>query len=232
MLKVQTYIQQKQQEFALHPFFERLQRNDGLGEVLPFAPKLLFWAMTFQDVIRLNELQIHDPRLREIAHEHRGEEAGHDQWLLTDLIKIEGTLPSVRSLFGSGHASTRDASYALVAEVFRATTDLEHLILLLVLESTGQCFLEFISDYCERKGVSQSFRYLSHFHLDAEAGHAVFEQKLKSYLDALRVPDGERWCAMAMVDRVFQAFNHMLDGFEHSLAHHSAREATACQPAC
>jgi len=215
MKKIQAHIADQQLGFALHPLFARLRRNDPLREVLPFLSHLSFWVMAFQDVLRLNESRFHDPTLKKIARHHRSEDAGHDKWFLADLLKIEGQNPDMRALFSSQHAATRDATYALVSEVYRAGSDYERIVLLLSLESTGHIFFEAIAAYFERMGVTQSLQYFSRHHIDVEKSHEVFEHQMHAFLDTIVLPEGENASCCALVDRAYQAFTLMFDHFEN-----------------
>ena len=80
MRVVKNYVVGKQDNFRAHPFFARLERNDCPATIKPYASALTFWVMTFQDILRLNEAQVTDARLREVAAQHRAEDAGHDRW--------------------------------------------------------------------------------------------------------------------------------------------------------
>jgi hypothetical protein len=54
MKVVLEYIARRQEVFANHPFFEDLKQDRPVEQILAFAPRLAFWVMTFQDVLRLN----------------------------------------------------------------------------------------------------------------------------------------------------------------------------------
>lgn len=214
MKTVQNYIADQQLKFGLHPFFQRLDRNEPLRHVLPFASGLTFWAMVFQDVLRLNEEHVTDPEMKKIARHHRGEDSGHDKWFLNDLIKIEGSNPDIRALFGKQHKVTRDVSYALISEVYRAQSDYERIILILALESTGHIFFEKIASYFERFGVVQCLQYFSRTHIDVEKAHEVFEKQMEATLSAIELPAEVRERCLQLVDRAYKAFNEMFDFFE------------------
>src|SRR5262245_3475752 len=117
MREILEHLRYKQAHFGVHPYFQRLERNEPLGSVLPFASFLTVWAMTFQDLLRMKDARVLDPKFRSMSRHHRAEDAGHDKWFLADLVKIEGGHPAVRDVFSAAHAPTRDATYALMAEV-------------------------------------------------------------------------------------------------------------------
>src|SRR6185312_10890845 len=104
------------------------------------APRLAFWVMSFQDILRLNEQMVNDPVLKRIARHHRDEDLGHERWFLEDIAKLTGGPLTISALYGRASASTRDAAYQLITEVYRATDDRLRIVLVLVLESTGHVF--------------------------------------------------------------------------------------------
>lgn len=214
MQSVQAYIADQQRTLTLHPFFVRLRRNAPLREILPFVSHLSFWAMSFQDVLRLNEARVRDPALRRIARHHRAEDSGHDKWFLNDLLKIEGRNPDIRTLFSASHAAVRDASYALVGEALGAASDAERIALLLALESTGHVFFGAVAGWLERVGVTQCLQYFSRHHIDVEKSHEVFEHQMCAFLDSIELSAESRAACHALVDRVYVAFGAIFDHFE------------------
>src|SRR5690606_27838686 len=115
---IQNYIDSKQQAFMHHPFYEVLERLDGLKEIGYFVLELTFWAMTFQDILRINEIRVQDPELKKIARHHRQEDAGHDRWFMYDKKYMEGlnsnlvcNTNDISWVFGRDLQFMRDASY-------------------------------------------------------------------------------------------------------------------------
>src|SRR5688572_9302981 len=82
------------------------------------------------------------------------------------------------------HEATRDAAFAIMAEVFRATDDRVRVILLLTLESAGHVFFGRVTDFVERCGRGSAMRYFGPAHLEIERGHEVFERDMAAALDA------------------------------------------------
>jgi hypothetical protein len=216
MKTIQTYISTKQASFSRHAFFTRLAQHAPLAEVLPFAKAMSFWIMSFQDILRLNETHVTDPVLKPIAYSHKMEDAGHELWFLNDLLTLDEKLPDIRYLFGREHAATRDASYALVAEVFRAKSDVERIALVLALESTGHVFFERIATYLEemRFGRYNEFRYFARKHLDVELDHEVFEDEKEDLIENLPMTGEQELACQQLVDRAYDAFIAMFDHLE------------------
>src|SRR4029079_13090631 len=140
MKLVEAHVAKRQAEFSKQDFLADERLGGGVGGVLSFAPDLTFWVMAFQDILRLNASLTRDPQMRKIVRHHRAEDAGHERWFLDDLAAMQIPAPDVRWLFGDRHAPTRDAAYALVTEVYRATDDRLRLVLVKTLESAGHVF--------------------------------------------------------------------------------------------
>jgi hypothetical protein len=211
MKLIQLHIARKQAEFAGHPFFSQLETSLAFPEALSFAPGLTFWVMAFQDVLRLNERFTRDPELRKIARHHRAEDSGHHHWFLDDLENIGANDNDIRWLFGKQHAETRDAAYALMAEVYRASDDRLRLVLLMTLESAGHIFFERSAKVVERVGKSDALKYFSFSHLEVEKNHEVFEKEMARKIDAIYLAPELREQAEAMVDRCYAAFDSMFE---------------------
>jgi len=210
MKTLKTQLADKQFGFSLHPMFDRMQRETAVAEMLAFVPAVSFWASAMPDVLRLNEGRVVDAGLRQAVRAHRAAYAGLDRWFAADLLKIEGHLPYAAEVFGPKHTVTRDATYALVAEVFQAGSDAERIALVLAVECVGQVFFEEIAAYVERMGLTQSFQFLARRKVDVKG---LFRQAME-----LATSEAEREAARGVVERVFAAFQTMFDGFEAACA--------------
>ncbi|KTC97504.1 hypothetical protein Lgee_1825 [Legionella geestiana] len=220
MKSIQNYIDSKQQEFVNHPFFEVLEKLDSLEEISYFVPELTFWAMTFQDILRLNEERVTDPYLKKVARHHRLEDAGHEKWFLQDK-KYMGARSVVDSgcknddvawLYGKESQITRDAAYAILSEVYKADNEMLNIALLLTLESSGHVFFEKVAKQVKKTGEDSNLKYFSSSHLEVEMAHALFEEEMERKLYERDIPVNVRREALKMVDRCYDAFNKMFDG--------------------
>ncbi|MFT4059462.1 MAG: hypothetical protein QM652_07930 [Legionella sp.] len=219
MQVIQDYINTKQQEFRNHPFFTILEQLDSLEEISYFVPELTFWAMTFQDILRINEERVTDPYLKKIARHHRLEDAGHDKWFLHDK-KYMGTISVDKScdnndvswLYSKETQLTRDAAYALVAEVYKSNNEHINIALLLTLESSGHVFFEKVARQVQKTGEDKNLKYFSNAHLEVEKAHAMFEKEMERVLFARQIPQNVKRDALKMIDHCYEAFNKMFDG--------------------
>jgi hypothetical protein len=213
MDQVKRYITEKQAQLLAHPFFKDLERDAPFEIAMDFAPGLTFWVFAFQDILRLNEQRVVDPGLRAIARHHRAEDRGHDAWFLQDVAEIDPAPRGFGWLFGPHHMQTRDAAYALVAEVFRASNDHVRIALLLTLESAGHVFFERVAAYVGRNEAGNKLTYFSTKHLEVEKQHELFEAELMKPLD-IELPPDVRDAAVAMIDRSYQAFDEIFNGLK------------------
>lgn len=219
MKTIQTYIDSKQQEFMSHPFFAVLEKLDSLEEISYFVPELTFWAMTFQDILRINEERVKDPYLKKVARHHRLEDAGHDKWFLHDK-KYMGNVShetycnkdDVAWLYSKETQLTRDAAYSIMSEIYKTDDELLNIALLLTLESSGHVFFEKVVKQVKKTGEDKNLKYFSSSHLEVELAHALFEEEMEKNLFAIQVPINVRREALKMIDRCYDAFNKMFDG--------------------
>jgi hypothetical protein len=218
MKVVLEHIAARQEHFGSHPFFKELKQDRPVEQLMAFAPKLAFWVMTFQDVLRLNAHFIADEGLKRLAIQHCAEEKGHDRWFFEDIAELTGKQLSVSALFGRTHASTRDATYALVSEVYRPMDDRLRIVLVLTLEATSHVFFGRTSMLISAKGCSQRLRYFSEFHVQVEQQHEVFEEEMERRLRSIELPPALRAQALALVERTYAAFERMLHGLRSELA--------------
>jgi hypothetical protein len=222
MKLVEAHVAKKQAEFSNHAFFSEQRLGSGLWGALSFAPDLTFWVMAFQDILRLNATLTRDPQMRKIVRHHRAEDAGHDRWFLDDLAAMQIPAPDVRWLFGERHSPTRDAAYALVSEVYRATDDRLRLVLVKTLESAGHVFFGRVAAFVERVGLSKVLKYFSFSHLEVEKNHQVFEDEMARIVSGIRLPAKLRTEAKQLVDRCYIAFGAMFDAMCEAEAHRAA----------
>jgi len=219
MKTIQAYIDSKQNEFMNHPFFKLIEQFKTLKEINYFVPELTFWAMTFQDILRLNEEKVQDPYLKKIARHHRLEDSGHEKWFLHDKEYMSSTtsevvkdMHDVAWLYGKDLQATRDAAYAIVSEIYKIDDEYLNVALLLTLESSGHVFFEKVANQVKKSGEDENLLYFSSSHLDVEMAHALFEEEMERKLFEKVLPVNTRREALKMIDRCYDAFNQMFDG--------------------
>lgn len=219
MKAIESYIEEKQQEFIEHPFFKTLEQLNSLEEISCFVPELTFWAMTFQDILRINEERVTDPYLKKIARHHRLEDAGHEKWFLHDKQYMAEVSQNkfcnkndIAWLYSKESQITRDAAYAILSEIYKADDEILNIVLLLTLESSGHVFFEKVVKQVQKTGEDENLKYFSSSHLDVEMAHAIFEEEMERKLFERKIPVHTRREALKMVDRCYDAFSQMFDG--------------------
>ncbi|WP_240358384.1 hypothetical protein [Myxococcus vastator] len=217
MKEVLQHIAVREARFAAHPFFSDMRMDRPIEQVMAFAPRLTFWVMTFQDVLRLNAHFIQDAHFKALATRHHAEEGGHDQWFEEDICALTGGSLSIGSMYGRAHVKTRDAAYAIISEVYRPVDDRLRIVLLWALESTSHVFFSRTAIISAAQGADDRLKYFSDHHMQAEAQHAMFEQELAAELEAMQLSPQVRADALAMVDRIYAAFDTMFDGLRVNL---------------
>jgi len=220
MKTVRNYVERKQTEFRKHTFFTFFKEPfvDMLPEKLvDFAPKMTFWIMCFQDVLRLNAVHITHPVFYQVARIHQVEDAGHEKWFLNDLNRLGCGVPNLQTLYSQESAPVRYASYALVSEVFRANNDFERIALLLSLESSAQVFFEHIATFSESIGYSNFLEYFSNHHLNAEQSHESFNQEIEAQIDNIQLTPEQQQGVFESIDRVFLSFTAMFNELQKTL---------------
>lgn len=212
MQSIQDHVSKKQGALAGHPFLSSLRPDPALAKALWFAPLTAFWAMGFQDVIRMNAERVADSGLRKIIQQHRVEDAGHDQWYLQDLAAMGKRDVDLAWLYGEECRPIREATYAIASEVFRVADDVERVVLLLALEGAGHVLFGGVTKVLDEAGHSRRLRYFAHSHLEVEIGHDLFADEAKQFIKNITMSDERRAGAIALVDRVFAAFVLLADG--------------------
>lgn len=218
MRTIEAYIESKQYEFMNHPFFKLIERFETIEEINYFVPELTFWAMTFQDILRLNEERVTDPYLKKVARHHRLEDAGHEKWFLHDKKYMQKDPESVNDLhdiawlYSADTQATRDAAYKIVAEIYKIEDENLNIALLLTLESTGHIFFEKVANQVKKTGENDNLMYFSSNHLDVELAHAIFEEEMEKKMFERVLPVNVRRDALQMIDRCYEAFSEMFDG--------------------
>ncbi len=218
MKAIQDYIDSKQQEFMNHPFFEILSQFNELEQINYFVPELTFWAMTFQDILRINEEKVSDPYLKKIARHHRLEDAGHEKWFLQDKKYMaaastdKSPTNEVTWLYSKENQLIRDAAYGIMAEIYKSDDEILNIALLLTIESSGHVFFEKVANQVKKTGEDKNLRYFSSSHLEVEMAHALFEDEMERKLYERPIAIDVRRNALKMIDRCYDAFNKMFDG--------------------
>jgi hypothetical protein len=219
-------------QYEQHPFFQLLDGPGSPPEVRAMVPALTFFVFAFQDILRLNEQHMADPELKTIARQHRAEDAGHQNWFLHDARRL-GVEPGVEWTFGREHRATRDASYRLISEVFRASDDRVRVVMPIVLEAAGHPFFSRVFRFFERSGISAPLKYFAEAHWQVEEGHQMLQDSQSTVLRQLALPEHLRVECFSMIERMFDAIVGMIGDvharMERSRMEHSGYPSAALE---
>ena len=209
MEAVFSRISELAQRYEEQPFFRLLESAAGPAQVEALVPALTFFVFAFQDMLRLNEQQMVDPALKAIARKHRAEDAGHQNWFLHD-ARCLGVEPDVEWTFGPHQRPTRDTSYRLIAEVFRATDDRVRVVIPMVLEAAGHPFFSRVFRFFENAGVRADLKYFALSHWQVEESHEMLQDAQSAALSQLELPPALRAECLEMIERMFAAMADMV----------------------
>ncbi|MBN8610604.1 MAG: iron-containing redox enzyme family protein [Deltaproteobacteria bacterium] len=217
--ELRALVDREQEKLAAHPFFARLRTEATLADIRRVAPRVAFFVMAFQDVLRLVTEKTTDPVLRQLARAHQLEDAGHDHWYLRDLEVLDLTA-DLATLFSRDARAIRDVSYHQVAEAISAESDLARFAVVLCLEAAGVSFFASMVDGLERLGRSDGLLYFSKKHQAVEASHEIFEDQKQKAIDAIRVPTVAGAEVVRAVTRTFETMRNLADHLEALVTTH------------
>lgn len=213
MRRVLEHIAKQRSDFANHPFLVHLRGPGSVEQARAVVPRVAFFVLGFQDVLRLAYQRSTDPKIRSISKTHWDEDAGHDDWYLHDLEQF-GLSLDVRWLFSPEHQVTRDVSFTQLATVISAKDDSVRVSAIMALEATGaECFAAMI-DFLERVGYRAPLRYFARSHQHVEAAHEVFAEDDPGGLETIVVPEAALEDAIEAADSIFSSMARMLDDLD------------------
>ncbi len=208
--ELRALVDREQHRLAAHPFFSKLRNDASLADIRRVAPRVAFFVMAFQDVLRLVTEKTTDPTLRTLARAHQLEDAGHDHWYLRDLEALDLTT-DLATLFSRDARAIRDVSYHQVAEAISAESDLARFAVVLCLEAAGVSFFSSMVDGLDRLGRSEGLLYFSKKHQAVEASHEIFEDDKQAAIDAIEVPGSAAAEVLRSVSRTFETMRSLAD---------------------
>lgn len=207
---VTTEIALQRQALAQHPFLRRLEGSGTFEQARAMIPRLGFFVMAFQDVLRLVHQRSTDPEIRELTKTHWDEDTGHDLWYLQDLERL-GIPFDLRFLFSEEHRLARDVGYGHVSRAMSASDDRVRLSVALALEGVGAEFFGRMIGFLERMGRAADLRYFARSHQQVEADHEVFEADSQARLAAIPLDGAVKEQAVEVVRATFSSMKTLAD---------------------
>lgn len=189
MEAVRHHITKRQARLGEHPFFDGLERDGSPERVLALTPALAFWARALRDVLQANA-------------ERGGPAEDDERRYFEDVERLMGSRLPPSLVASDAHPLTREASYQLLYEVLASKTDGLRIVLLTSVEATRELFHQRVGPLAASLGEEERFHIFEQYHGD---------DRPELHAGSL-TPDDEQE-ALALVDRVFAAFDRMFHGF-------------------
>lgn len=213
---LETVIQSHVESLKSHAFLKQLEGTGTLEQLQQMLPRLAFFTLAFQDVLRLARAHCIDPGYRDVARSLELGDRGHDRWYLEDLTRL-GMRVDVDWLFSEHQAISRDVAYGLVSQVTGAAHDSVRLAVLLALEAMAGEFFVRISGFVFRLGLAGDLMYFGVTHLEAEKGHDVFSREGQEFLSKLVIPHAAQGAAVGAVERTFELMTRYADDLARAM---------------
>jgi hypothetical protein len=210
-------IAARQHELSSHPLIRTLDGMPSLASIRNTMPRLTFFILTFQDILRVVHQRASTERMRALTRAHWEEDRGHERWFLADLARI-GFQPSLAFVFSEDHEVTREVSFALMGHLLQLRSEEARLALTLALEAAGAEFFGRFSRLLERHGVRHEFEFFGETHEAAEAAHEIHEGRALEELAVLPVSPLDMQEANAAVRHTFTVMTRLADDLAASLA--------------
>ncbi len=191
MESVRLHISTRQARLGEHSFFRGLERRRSAADVVALAPAFAFWCRALRDVLEACA-----------ARRCSADGADHEDGYFADVERLMANRLPTCLVAGDAHPLAREASYQLLYEVLASDTEYMRLVLLGALQATRELFFRRVAPLAA--SLSDDERQLA------------FEQYMDAVpaeLDALALAPEDEPEAIALVDRVFNAFDRMFDGF-------------------
>lgn len=202
-------IKGRQRLLAQHSFLRALEADATWAYAERVIPRLAFFVMGFQDILRLIHSETTDPELREFAANHAVEDQGHDLWYLHDIEHL-GITCNLALVFAKDDERVRDLTYSLVADVLKAANDSARLSIALSLEAIGAEFFGRMIGCLERVGRADGLRYFARRHQVVEQNHEILNEGAIR-LEAMRLTPNAVPEVLEVVDRTFSTMARLAD---------------------
>jgi hypothetical protein len=225
MGQVQDLIHARGRVLSRHAFIQRLEGAASYSEFVSILPRLGFFVLAFQDMLRLSRAGCTDPELLVHVQGLERGDRGHDEWYLEDVGSL-GINLDARNLFSAEYQVTRETTYELMSMVLHAPDDYCRLTLLLSLEETAHEFFERVSKYAKRAGVTAALRFFGGEHLIAEESHEVFEEGAQKLLKEMVIPVAARGAVKGTVEHTFHAMTRLADDLAGAMMTVASRPAS------
>jgi hypothetical protein len=211
------YIDNKNNEFAKRKIFDWLKdKSISPRQRLGLAPYMAHFVFSFMDVNRfvLRDLD-NDDALQQLVNIHTNEDSHHWPWYLKDLAlfgldKVQPLSESLSYIWGDHCIKSRMITYEMVA-IARTLTPKQKVVLVEVIEKTGNVFLSLTADVCREAGLEGQSLYYGDNHLACETGHTMGTQDIETLLCNIQMTEEERRAGQELIDKVYVLYHDFVD---------------------
>jgi hypothetical protein len=215
--EIRATVAEYQRILSTHPFLTHLENEATYAEVLRIVPRVAFFVMCFQDVLRLVYEKTTAPEFKSIARTHELEDKGHDLWYLHDVEHL-GLSCNVQDLFSKETKAIRDIAYTQIADALNAADDRSRFGIVLALEACGTEFFGAMIMCLERLGSADGLLYFARRHQQVERSHEMFEASSQETLNQMLVPREAVPEVLAVIERTFGTMSALADDLHECLA--------------
>ena len=218
MKRMLEYIDKKNQEFGQRRIFTWLKDpNVKPEERLNFAPYMAHFVFSFMDINRfiLRDIKNEADELQQLVNIHTNEDSHHWPWYLADLKRMkldkqQSFTETLYFLWGDHGIKSRMITYEMAAIARRLNTK-EKIILVEVIEKTGNIFLGCTAQTCQDAGIADNLLYYGANHLASETGHTMGTEDIEAKLFEIALSPAEERAGMQLIDTVFDLYHDFVD---------------------
>ncbi len=217
MKRILNYIDRKNAAFGQRKIFDWLKdKTINPEQRLGFAPYMAHFVFSFMDINRfvLRDLGNSD-EFQHLVNIHTDEDSHHWPWYLKDLKKmnfdkVQRFSDTLYFLWGDHSIKSRMITYEMSA-IARRLTPKEKIILVEVIEKTGNVFLGCTAEVCQEAGLGGSLLYYGDNHLASETGHTMGTEDVEALLHAIPLTEEEYDAGVSLVDEVYGLYHDFVD---------------------
>ncbi|MCB1616442.1 MAG: hypothetical protein KDI30_10550 [Pseudomonadales bacterium] len=217
MKRILQYIQDKNNAFGNLPIFDYLQDDSIAAEKrLIFAPYMAHFVFSFMDINRfvLRDLSS-DGEFQDMVNIHTHEDANHWPWYLEDIKRLgfERNMSFgafLRFLWSDHSIKSRMITYEMVA-LIRKASSIEKVIIVEVVEMTGNVFLSRTRDVCLSLDEPEAYLYYGQNHLNCESGHHMGTRQVEKKLRSIELGEQQYFKGKVLVDEVYKLYHDFAD---------------------
>ncbi len=221
MQAILQLIEQKNQEYAQHPFFQYLADPEiDPYQKLSFAPVIAPLALEFGELCNrvFKQEPTTDP-LQAMVNQHAEEEHFHWQWLIEDLEKL-GIDYSMRfsdalKFIWSKHTRVARSMYYRFERYTEGDDPILKLVAIEVAEVTANVFFRATRPIALQLQATtgQELRYFGMCHNQVENTHTLHMPDSMEILRNLEVSEETFQRSLEVVERGFEFFNELMQEF-------------------